>query len=55
MNLLNYGKRVYSVISSGVPSDMITHDLIRDIYGVEVLVRHDAEAGLHLIPIGVGL
>lgn len=44
-----------AIIASGVPNDMITRDLIRDIYGVEVLVRHDAEAGLHLIPIGVGL
>lgn len=43
-----------SIVASGLPTDMITTELIRDIYGVEVLVRCDSEAGLHLIPIGVG-
>ncbi|MDQ1235632.1 iron complex transport system ATP-binding protein [Paenibacillus sp. SORGH_AS306] len=43
-----------SIVASGLPTDMITTDLIRDIYGVEVLVRRDLEAGLHLIPIGIG-
>lgn len=43
-----------SIIASGLPTEIITNDLIREIYGVEVLVRRDPEAGLHLIPISIG-
>lgn len=42
-----------TVAVSGAPSDVITAEMIKDIYGVDVIVKSDEEAGLYIVPIGV--
>lgn len=41
------------VITKGKPEEIITDKLIHDIYGVEVIVRDDADTGLYTIPVGI--
>ncbi|MGW8959935.1 hypothetical protein [Paenibacillus sp. NPDC055715] len=51
------GKRIVftpSVLSLSRDGLVVTSDMIQAVYGVEVIVRQDAEAGMYLIPIGVG-
>lgn len=43
------------IIASGPPAKVVTSELIQAVYGVEVAVRQDDEAGMYLIPLGVGV
>ncbi|MEW4372501.1 ABC transporter ATP-binding protein [Paenibacillus kandeliae] len=38
------------ILSSGHPHDMLTADLIQEVYDVQVLVRRDEEAGVYIVP-----
>ncbi len=38
------------ILSSGHPHDILTADLIEEVYDVQVMVRHDEEAGLYIVP-----
>lgn len=41
------------IAAKGNPQDIITADLIRDIYGVNVIVKHDPAAGTYIVPVGI--
>ncbi|MCM3709048.1 ABC transporter ATP-binding protein [Sporosarcina luteola] len=41
------------IAAKGKPEDIITADLIRDIYGVNVVVKHDKDAGTYIVPVGI--
>ncbi|MGQ4681027.1 ABC transporter ATP-binding protein [Paenibacillus polymyxa] len=42
------------IIANGSPIEVVTSELIQAVYGVKVVIRQDEEAGMYLIPIGVG-
>ncbi|TQR96966.1 ABC transporter ATP-binding protein [Paenibacillus ottowii] len=42
------------IIANGPPTEVVTPELIQEVYGVKVAIRQDDEAGMYLIPIGVG-
>src|SRR5699024_3277697 len=41
------------IIASGAPKQIITKQLIRDVYGVDVIVKEDADVGMYIVPLGV--
>ncbi|WP_340084733.1 ABC transporter ATP-binding protein [Siminovitchia sp. FSL H7-0308] len=41
------------VMEKGAPEDVVTAELIRDIYGVQAVVKFDKESGLHIVPTGI--
>lgn len=41
------------IAAKGKPDDIITADLIYDIYGVKVVVKHDKDAGMYIVPVGI--
>lgn len=41
------------IVVQGAPKEVITKNIIKEIYGVEVSVREDEQAGLFTIPIGI--
>lgn len=41
------------IIAQGAPRDMITADTIKDIYGIDVIVKMDEQAGLYIVPVGL--
>lgn len=41
------------VIVKGTPIDVITAQKIKEIYGVDVVVKNDKETGMYIIPVGV--
>lgn len=41
------------VVVQGNPKEIITDELIQEIYGVDVLVKEDETAGLYTIPVGI--
>lgn len=41
------------IITKGIPREVISREIIHEIYGVNVLVKEDAETGLYTIPIGI--
>ncbi|MCM3636663.1 ABC transporter ATP-binding protein [Sporosarcina luteola] len=41
------------IAAKGKPEDIITAELIRDIYGVNVVVKHDKDAGTYIVPVGI--
>jgi len=41
------------IAAKGKPEEIITADLIRDIYNVNVVVKHDPEAGVYIVPVGI--
>lgn len=41
------------VMIKGNPKEIITNELIHDIYGVDVLVKEDELTGLYTIPVGI--
>jgi len=42
------------VVVQGSPEQVITRESILAIYGVETIVRTDPEAGMHIVPVGLG-
>ena len=41
------------IAAKGKPEDIITAELIREIYGVNVVVKHDEAAGMYIVPVGI--
>ncbi|MDP7977349.1 ABC transporter ATP-binding protein [Bacillus sp. WLY-B-L8] len=41
------------IVMKGTPNDVITEDMIKTIYGVDVVVKHDEDTGLYMVPMGI--
>lgn len=41
------------LVAKGSPKDIITPNLMKDIYGIDISIREDKEVGLYTIPIGI--
>lgn len=41
------------MIRRGKPEEIITTDLMQEVYGIEVLIKQDEQTGLYTIPVGV--
>src|SRR5699024_9465658 len=41
------------IIKQGDPREIMTAPLIHEIYGVDVVVKHDHELGMYIVPVGV--
>lgn len=41
------------IAAKGKPEEIITAELIQDIYGVNVVVKHDPAAGMYIVPVGI--
>lgn len=41
------------VMEKGAPGDIVTAELIQDIYGVQAAVKWDEESGLYIVPTGI--
>jgi len=38
---------------TGKPQEIITEQLMREVYGVEVSIRHEDDIGMHIVPTGI--
>ena len=41
------------VLETGNPKKIITKELIKDIYGVNIVVKNDKDTGMYIVPIGI--
>lgn len=41
------------MIAEGVPRDVITREVIKEVYGVEVMFKEDEQLGLYMVPVGI--
>ncbi|KEK26452.1 ABC transporter ATP-binding protein [Bacillus gaemokensis] len=41
------------IVMKGTPDDVVTEDMIKTIYGVDVVVKHDEDTGLYMVPMGI--
>lgn len=41
------------VIANGNPSEIVTRDLIHEVYGVHVVVKNDVDVGTYIVPVGI--
>ncbi|MBD7984841.1 ABC transporter ATP-binding protein [Sporosarcina sp. Sa2YVA2] len=41
------------IAAKGAPDDIITAESIKAIYGVDVIVKHDEQAGMYIVPVGI--
>ncbi|WP_342513105.1 ABC transporter ATP-binding protein [Sporosarcina sp. FSL K6-1522] len=41
------------IVVKGAPSEVITAQTIKEIYGVDVAVKTDQEAGMYIVPLGI--
>lgn len=41
------------IVAKGTPSEVITVQTVKEIYGVDVVVKNDKETGMYIIPIGI--
>ncbi|PFT65627.1 iron ABC transporter ATP-binding protein [Bacillus cereus] len=41
------------IITKGNPNDVITEEMIKAIYGVDVIVKQDEDTGLYMVPMGI--
>jgi len=41
------------VIAHGNPKEIVTEDLMHEIYGVDVIVKNDEHVGKFILPLGV--
>lgn len=39
----------------GAPAQVVTAQMMRDIYGVETVIKHDDQAGMYIVPLGIGV
>src|SRR5690625_191820 len=39
------------IIKQGKPEDMMTEELIHNVYGIDVVVKHDAQLGMYIVPL----
>lgn len=42
-----------SIVKAGLPREVVTEEMVENIYGVRAVLRDDAEAGLVLLPVGI--
>ncbi|WP_240420240.1 ABC transporter ATP-binding protein [Paenibacillus periandrae] len=41
------------IVTKGSPAEVISVETIKQIYGVDVIVREDKDAGLYMVPLGI--
>ncbi|WP_283750880.1 ABC transporter ATP-binding protein [Bacillus cereus] len=41
------------IMMKGKPGEVVTEDMIKTIYGVDVVVKHDEDTGLYMVPMGI--
>jgi len=41
------------IITKGNPNDVITEEMVKAIYGVDVIVKQDEDTGLYMVPMGI--
>ncbi|KIQ79933.1 iron ABC transporter ATP-binding protein [Bacillus sp. L_1B0_8] len=41
------------IITKGNPNDVITEEMVKAIYGVDVIVKQDEDIGLYMVPMGI--
>jgi iron complex transport system ATP-binding protein len=41
------------IAMKGAPSEVITEKTIKTIYGVDVIVKHEPQTGLYMVPVGI--
>lgn len=41
------------VIANGKPEDIVTEEMIEEVYGVHVVVKHDEAVGKYILPVGI--
>lgn len=41
------------VVKEGSPNSIMDAKLVKEVYGIDVVIRHDTEAGLVILPIGI--
>ena len=41
------------IVTKGTPNDVVTENMIKNIYGVEVVVKYDEDTGLYMVPMGI--
>ncbi|CUB10398.1 putative siderophore transport system ATP-binding protein YusV [Bacillus cereus] len=41
------------VVTKGNPNDVITEEMVKVIYGVDVIVKQDEDTGLYMVPMGI--
>ena len=41
------------IVTKGNPSDVITEEMVKAIYGVDVVVKQDKDTGLYMVPMGI--
>lgn len=41
------------IIAEGAPRDVITKEVIKEVYGVEAIFNEDEQLGLYMVPIGI--
>src|SRR5690625_1984440 len=42
-----------NIIKKGTPASIVSKQLIQDVYGVNVAVKHDADSGMYIVPLGI--
>jgi iron complex transport system ATP-binding protein len=43
------------IAMKGGPHEVITEETIKFIYGVDVIVKHETDTGLYMVPVGIGI
>ncbi|HDR7587335.1 iron ABC transporter ATP-binding protein [Bacillus mycoides] len=41
------------IVTKGKPNDVVTENMIKTIYGVDVVVKQDEDTGLYMVPMGI--
>ncbi|MDQ0272529.1 ABC transporter ATP-binding protein [Cytobacillus purgationiresistens] len=41
------------IVAAGAPAEIVTEDMIKDIYGVDVAMQKHIQTGLYLVPLGI--
>lgn len=41
------------IVTKGKPDDVVTENMIKAIYGVDVVVKQDEDTGLYMVPMGI--
>ncbi|WP_077706651.1 ABC transporter ATP-binding protein [Virgibacillus dokdonensis] len=41
------------IVKKGVPKDVITNELMKEVYGINVLIKENKDTGIYTIPIGI--
>src|SRR5699024_11375882 len=41
------------IVAAGPPEEIVTVDLMQEVYGVDVVIKNDADVCMYIVPIGV--